>query len=321
MFAVQSRDTMPDSTIVPGGTGMQSWNFTSLKDQDQDSLHFYEAAQVPNANLFPNANFGASLDSFAYLFFEVNNDHIQALGSYGTLEYGPFVVTAAFRYFPPQTIIKFPMEMNSTNSENIRAIIQITGDEIGQPSYDSIRYVTNTQRSVVVDAFGELTTPLGNYQTLRSKEVEVSVDSFYVLNNNIWFGTAAGGLDTVTLYNWWTNQDGLGFPVVQLEVSGSITKEATWLNNFVSDTRNPNNFVEVGVSPNPASHSIRVTLPESFVGQMEVYDINGRLQMTASASSSTEQLDVQRLANGSFVLVIKDKNGRLAGFERFEVVR
>jgi len=49
--------------------------------------------------------------------------------------------------------------------------------------------------------------------------------------------------------------------------------------------------------------------------------MNGRLQMTASANSTTEQLDVQQLVNGSFVLVLKDKNGKLAGFERFKVVR
>jgi Secretion system C-terminal sorting domain len=320
--AVQSRDTFPDATIAPGGNGMQTWDFTGLKDQDRDSLQFYEASLVPFAGLFPGANVGATLDSFAYLFFDVNNDHIQTLGSYGTLEYGGFTVTANYVLNPPQTIIKFPMELNGAYTEVTRATIQITGDEIGQPSYDSIRLVTNSLRSVMIDAFGQLTTPVGNYETLRSSEVEISQDSFYILNNSIWFGAVAGGPDTTTIYNWWSNQNGLGFPVVQVEMgSNGLASQATWLNGFVSGTHSPESFVEIGISPNPASHFIHVNLPEGFLGKMKVYDMNGRQQMTANVNSTTEQLNLQQLVNGSFVLVLIDKNGKLAGFERFEVVR
>ncbi len=319
-FAIQSRDTTPDAGILPGGSGSQTWDFSTLKDQSRDSLEFYQVGDTPFASLFPNANVAATLDSIAYIYFEKTDDYLSTHGSYGTLNYGPFTITSTYKYSPPQTIIKFPMQLNDQFAEVTRATIQIPGSIVGLP-FDSIRLVTKKERNVTVDAFGQLTTPIGVYETLRSTEVEVSIDSIYTYSSGIWFPSQGTAPKTITFFNWWTNENGLGSPVVQLEQDANGNIEASWLFELISSTKATANLLRVDVSPNPTSQQLRVTLPEGFTGSLEVYNLNGRLQHSQSATSTSETIDVQSFVDGNFVLVLKDKSGKLVGFERFAVLK
>ena len=319
-FAIQSRDTTPDAAILPGGSGLQTWDFTALKDQAQDTLVFYEVQQTPYDTLFPGTNLAATLDSIAYVYFEKTNNYLKTPGSFGTLKYGPYTVSTTYRYTPSQTIIQFPLELNNSYTEVVKATIQIPGLEIGLP-FDSLRSVSFIERDVQVGAYGQMTTPIGTFETLRSTEVETSIDSLYIFNNGAWESQTGTNPSTITSYNWWTNQNGLGFPLVQLEVNAAGDIEATWLNSFVSSTHDSKTFLQVNISPNPTSYFLHIELPDGFNGRMEIYDLNGKRLLTSSASSGKETLDVQSLSTGSFVVILKDKKGNVAGFERFEVVR
>ncbi len=321
VFATQSKDTTLAASITPGGTGLQTWDFSALKAQTTDSLEFYEADQTAYASLFPSANLAATLDSFAVIYLEKNDDHIITLGTYGSLAFPPYIVTAAYKYNPPQTIIRFPMELNQAFTENVKATVQITGATIGLP-YDSVRAVTFTSRSVVVDAYGQLTTPIGVFEVLRSKEVETSIDSAYIQSSGIWFPLQGSAPKTITFHNWWSKENGFGFPVVQHKNSPDTGNSALWLNEFVSSTHESKSYLRVNIWPNPTSNTLNVELPASFSGQMEVFDLNGRrLLAQSTADTSQESLNLQAFPVGSYVLILKNKKGKVAGFQRFEVVR
>ncbi len=322
VFATQCKDTTLDVSITPGGTGLQTWDFSALKVQATDSLAFYTPDQTDYAALFPNANLAATVDSFAVIYLEKNDDHIATLGTYGTLTIDPVTVTTSFRYTPSQTIIKFPMELNQTFTEDLIGQAKVTGAEVGYPGiFDSVLYKTFINRNVTVDAYGQLTTPIGVFEVLRSTEVEVSHDSVLAKSNGVWFPYLATQPKTLTFHNWWTNQNGIGFPVVQIKDSPDTGISALWLNDFVSSTHDSKSFLQVNISPNPTSSYLNVELPSGFTGQMEVFDLNGRRLMAQSAVSSQETLNLQALPVGSFVLILKDNKGKVAGFERFEVVR
>ncbi len=318
--AYNGRDTMPDSTIVIGGTGQQNWDFSGLNDDELDTLEFFEAAQLPFASEFPSANVGAVVDSNLNIFFQQNSEHIVTYGSYGSIEYDPFVITTAYKFNPPLTSIRFPMQYNDAFNETAIGKIQLPGSAIGITS-DSIRAITTNRRFVSIDAYGELITPFGTFDALRSTEMEVSYDTIYILTNGFWFPYQGSGPDTITLYSWWSNQNGLGFPLVQLTTKNGVVKEAGFLKSFVSSTKPASQLLKLGISPNPASNFINVELPEGQQGRLEVYDMNGKQLQARAVASSQEQLDVQRLLAGSYVLALKDEQGRLVGFERFEIIR
>jgi hypothetical protein len=320
VFAIQTRDTSIEASISPGGTGLQTWDFSMLGNDSSDSIEFYNASETAYANLFPNANLAATLDSFAVVYFEKNDNNIVSYGTYGTFTLPPYTVTNAYTFKPYQTIIRFPLEMNQSFSETVRSVLQIPGSDIGAP-YDSVRAVTITNRIILVDAYGTLASPIGNFDVLRSTETEVSVDSAFIQSNGLWFPIQASSPKTITYYNWWTNTFSLSLPVVQYKISPGIDTSMIWLNTFVSATHDSKSYLNINLSPNPTSSFLNVELPEGFSGQMEVFDLNGHRMLAQPATSKTENLNVQALPVGSFVLVLKDNRGKVQGFERFEVIR
>jgi len=321
VFATQSKDTTLDATITPGGTGEQTWDFSALKAQTTDSLKFYTADQTPYASLFPGANLAATLDSTAIIYLVKNNDKIASLGTFGSLYIDPLTITTGFTYTPAQTLIKFPMEYGQTYTESVVGSARVTGAEVQYPVFDSVLYRTFLSRTVTVDAYGELTTPIGVFDVLRTTEVEVSLDTITGLSNGVWHQLFVTPAKTVTTNNWWTNQNGLGFPVVQYKVSPETGTSALWLNELVSGIHDSQNFLKFDISPNPTSSFLRAKLPDGFVGQLVVLDINGRMMLTQSNASGETNLNIQSLQAGSFILVLQDKKGKVVGFERFEVVR
>lgn len=320
VFAVQSRDSSLDASLDPGGTGMQTWDFSALENNTSDSLEFYEASETQYAALFPEANLAATLDSFAVIYLEKTNDHIATFGTYGTFTLPPYTVTTALKYEPAQTIIKFPMQMGQSYTETTNAFAQVPGSAVGFP-FDSLRSVTITNRSVLVDAYGELTSPIGIFDVLRSTEISTSYDSISYLNLGNWVFLSKTTPVTITYHNWWTNQFDLSFPVVQYKRSPNADTSMIWLNEFVSATHDSKSYLDVKLSPNPTSQFLNVELPEGFVGQMEIFDLLGHRMLAQVATNRFENMNVQTLPVGSFVLILKDKKGKVQGFERFEVLR
>lgn len=319
---VQSLDLLPDAQIAPGGTGAQTWDFSMLNEDGRDSIAFFEVSQSPHANLFPSANLVATLNDTNYIYLEKTNDFLRTHGSFGSLNYQGFLVTTAFYFDSPQTLISFPMELGNTTSEEVVGRIVVAGSVL-QQSVDSVKLIRRSVRQVTVDAHGSLTTPTGTFDALRSTEIEIVSDSIYALSSGIWFPAIANPVpDTVVYYNWWTNQNGLGFPVVQLQAATDGTiDQAVWLNSFVSSVKEGNQQLAFNVSPNPASDFVNLALPERFSGKIAVYDLNGTLRYEAPTVQPTERIDIQALAAGTYILVLKDPQGRIAGFERFAVVR
>ncbi len=320
IFAVQSRDSSIEATLSPGGTGMQTWNFASLSNDSSDSLEFYNASETAYAALFPEASLGVTLDSYAVIYLDKTNDYIGTYGTYGTFTISPYIVTTSVKLDPVQSIIRFPLQMNQTYSEKIYGTAKVPGSAVNFP-FDSLKSITITERNVVVDAYGELTSPIGTFDVLRSKEVEYSYDSISYLNLGNWVFLSKTTPKTITYYNWWTNQLSLSFPVVQYKISPGIDTSMIWLNDFVSATHDSKSYLDVKLFPNPTSNFLNVEMPEGFVGQMEVFDLLGHRMLSQAATNRFENMNVQGLPVGSFVLILKDKKGKVQGFERFEVIR
>lgn len=321
IVAYQGHDTIPDASIQPGGTGQQTWDFSALQESYSDSLVFYEPAETPYGADFPAANIATRLDTTIYIYFEKTSGRLSLVGSHGYLEFDTLKVNTGIRFSPKQTIIRFPANLNDAYTENSRAVVQMAGTEVGVP-YDSVRLVSNYTRDVKIDAYGQLITPSGTYETLRSTETEVKTDSVYIKSGPVWFPLLGFSPFTIVYSNWWTNQNGIGFPVVQIEYYPNNGKsEVNWLKEFFTPSHEKFAGLQVNVSPNPTAGLLSVALPYDFRGKMEVYDLTGRIQIVRPIQSSTEQLDLQHLVSGSYILVLKNSKGKMAGYQRFEITK
>lgn len=319
--AFQTTDTLPDASIQPGGTGQQTWDFSALKSHGSLTFSFFESATTPYADLFPDANL-AGVQGDNYFYFSQNQQELVALGTYGEFEYEDFLINTALYIDPPQSLLRFPTNLDDAYTETIVRSAQIEGSVIDAP-FDSVRIESTVNRSVVVDAYGELTSPLGTYNCLRTTEIEEIVDQVYVYSATtmIWTPLPAGNPYTNKVYNFWTNENDFVAPLVQLEedeVLGII--QVNWLIGFASDAEERFDL-EFGLYPNPAPNELFVDFPAQFEGNLEVMTMNGQMLHRQPVTSSKENISTDEFAPGTYLLVIRDERGGLAAAKQFQVVR
>ncbi|MEY3052979.1 MAG: Secretion system C-terminal sorting domain [Bacteroidota bacterium] len=319
----QSRDSFPDSSIQPGGPGQQTWDFSALKDQSSDTLTALVPAGTPFSDIYPDADIAVRRNNDLFVYLRKEDNQLQLLGITGKLLYQTFTVEGSLTFDPQQTILAFPAVWDAGFTESVRSTIQVPGSVIGS-TFDSLRLRSHTIREVVYDAYGNLKTPAGEYETLRARETESGVDSVYILSGGIWFPLQASEKDTVVYYNWWTNQGGLGFPLVQVESdpSGAI-KLVSWLRDVITaerGTSSPASILEV--FPNPARSELTVFFPEGKAGdRLSLLDLSGKEVLRQPLAEGRSTYPLSGLAPGGHLVVITDASGNLRAFRKIQVVR
>jgi hypothetical protein len=318
----QSRDSLPEANLQPGGTGLQSWDFTSLKDMSSDTLLVLNPESTPYSGQFDGAAFAVRRNSDLYIYFSKNDDALRLQGVSGKQLYQGFVVQGSLKFSPQQTLLAFPTNADSEFSENVTSTVQVPGSAIGS-TFDSLRLRSFISRNIKFDAYGELKTPAGVYDALRATEIEASYDSVYIFSSGIWFPLQATESDTIVYYNWWTNTGALSFPVVQIEsrTNGEI-KLVSWLRDVVSGVNDRSiGPAALSLSPNPASDLATVLLPGARAGWLEVIDQQGRLCLKQTISSERETIALSGLTAGIHLVVWKGQDGGVRGFSRLQIVR
>ncbi len=318
--ATQATDTILDASILIGGTGAQTWDFSALENDGTSAYQFMAPSVTPYAALFPEANLAATVDDVIFLYLKQDGDRLAALGSFGEFHYDIYTLNIAIGFQPDQSVIRFPAQLGNAWEEDSKQIIEVPGSLLGVP-FDSIRLLTTLHRTVTIDAFGDLISPTDTFATIRSTELETAFDSTFVKTNGVWQLVDTSSVDTTIYYNWWTNESGLGFPVVQIVGNPSEgTVEANWLMDYVSGSSEVQRL-RLSLSPNPASGLLTIELPEPLEGSIELYDFNGKRALVQPVQGLSAQIVIEDLIPGAYVAVLKDGKGRMLGFEKFEVMR
>jgi hypothetical protein len=318
-IASQSADSDPDQSIQPGDTGEQTWDFSLLTNEGALEYSFIDPSTTPYFDLYPSSNV-ASAQANNYFYFTQDDSELAALGTYGDFNYQSFVVTAAVTIDPPQSLLRFPVALDDSFTQTIVQTAQAPGSSIGFP-YDSVRIERTVDRTVTIDAYGMMTTPLNTFETLRSTEVEFITDELFGLSFGNWQSLATEPTQEFVVYNWWTKDGNFGFPVVQLQTNpvDGVTG-ANWVTDFVSDAEEAFDL-EFSLYPNPAPSNVFVEFPEFFEGSLEVVNIHGQSVLSQAVSNSKEMVSTQNLLPGSYILVVRNVNGNMTAAKRFEVLR
>lgn len=320
--AIQSMDTLPDPSIHEGGLGMMAWDFSKLKADVDVQLEFVDPATTPKGSEFPQSNICMVSDSLAFAYLSIDEQAMKLLGLYGILP-SPFdtskTIELVLRFQPAQSVLRFPATFGQSYDETVRTKLQFAGGDLGLP-FDSVRLESTTERIVSIDAFGELTTPTGTYEVIRSSELELSWDTSYIYYLGTWqVADAASEPDSVYNFNFWTNASGLGFPVVQLQLEPEFDfRSASWLKDFTLSTAEYARQVAIEVWPNPAAGQLYVSSDDPRPGTIEIFDMNGRLFTSRSWDGQRGVIDVSQLPTGTHLLTLKDQSGRMIGFKLFQ---
>ncbi|MEZ4949196.1 MAG: T9SS type A sorting domain-containing protein [Saprospiraceae bacterium] len=320
--ATQASDTTMRSSSIIGATGSQTWDFSDLETHTQTSIEFIASAGTPYEASFPDANLAAVQDGSFYVYMLKDAEKLAILGTAGEVDLGIDTLDLNLTFDPADILIQFPATNGNSYSFSTRNKIQLSGGDLGFPTFDSVRLVSYTNSSVNIDAFGSVTTPLGTYDCIRLSQQNISFDTTDAKAFGMWINVDASDVgDTTYSYAWWTNQNGLGFPIANLEVAGGAVVGATWLSEFTTSSREVFKSISMDVYPNPAAERINIATEESYDGIINIIDFNGKRVASQAYSGIFDTVELNGFLNGQYLLTLQDKTGKLLGFKTFQIAR
>ncbi len=328
----QANDTLPTISIGNASATTQTWTMTGLAQSTKDTLNFIPYAWQPNAN-FPTSNVvikQGSANQYAFALNDANGFSI--LGNGGTANIMGANVNLNQIYTPSEKLATFPFTLNSSVANNYRTYAKFffgqTITYLGNPiQVDSIKEHSTVNKTILVDAFGSLTTPLGTFNVIRSKETKIThdtIDGFIVLSTMPYFGmwqnAAYTTLDTAVTYTWWAN--GVGFPLVKANVDllGNV-KSVSWLLQTPSLGINEYSSGAENVYPNPAQNEINFVADAAKQKSIQVFDITGRLVDTFLITENVTTLNTSAYANGLYTYSILGKDNSIISRGKFSIAK
>ncbi len=257
---------------VPAGGANQTWNYTTLMNVTTDTIAFGAATGTPYASLFPGSNltiYDNAQGSYEYLVSNASGLYVSGLAS----------ATDTVIYNPKMLIIPVPFTYQNTTNNFSRL-------EINNPPYKS---VLTTTTSFLADGWGTLMLPGGNTysNTLRVKNTQVQVDSFYVFNGT-YDSLVFANSDYSTSYLW-ARHGGVDAYLLSISAdsAGTTSNSSDYkLSSTVSVPEVASKSNRLSIYPNPVNNVVHIDFAEvaGFTGKVDVFNSTGQCVKTYSLS-------------------------------------
>ncbi len=325
----QAVDIAPTVLVGSPGAGSQSWNMAALATNRIDTLTFLPYSSFPNP-LFSTSNMIVKQgwqNDFAYALN--NASSLTILGNHGTVNIATYPTVVNQKFTPSEELATFPFTYNSNFVNTYRAKAKFyfghtltVGTNTVQ--VDSIRDHSTINKTVVVDAWGTLTTPLGVYTVIRSKETKIThdtVDAYAVPfpGFGFWSNAAQTSADSTTSYTWWANGLGYSLATAVMDSAGAV-KRVQWLMQAPTVGISENNEIASGAAfPNPAQNEITILTDASKQKSIEVFDMTGRKIESFLVTNNLTRINSSAYANGMYSYSITNKDNAIIYKGKFAI--
>tara|TARA_B100000674_G_scaffold44090_1_gene30494 strand:- start:10158 stop:11252 length:1095 start_codon:yes stop_codon:yes gene_type:complete len=279
------------STVSIGGSGAnQTWNFSSLNVDETDTMDFTNPVWYGLDNPFgAQMVIISSRDDSSFIYITKTSTQLLMNGIKQILGNGDTVNIPV-----NSSILPFPATygMSGTWTANFEIFtVPIGFDPDGpgpHPVVDSLKFTRHTDGSSSADAWGDITTPLGTFASLRQNNVEYNVDTTWMYASGQWsvisptasavFQIPPVSYDTVRTVRWWSNDPSARFPVVEFEYdqNGNNNGTVKWLKASPTTSVAELNTFTANLYPNPTEGEINITSDEE-ISSVKIFDITGKV--------------------------------------------
>ncbi len=218
-------DTLPN-TISPGTSGKDMvWNFKNLNSHYTDTLFFENPSSTPYSEYFPETDLcivdkGTEIE---YLYLTNTSQSLDVVGLaadfLGVGSLIPLEITKGINQ------LVFPSTFTDGYEGHWITDLTVDGSSLG---VDSVRMKSHVERMYHIDAFGTVQLPDGVFDALRVKVDEEAKDSTWILVSDTWT-LSDTATSKVTGYDWWTDDDTIGFPLVKMDVENGNVVEVEYI--------------------------------------------------------------------------------------------
>ena len=321
-----------------------TWDFRSLSGPFARETRFLEASQGTAPENFPDADLVSISANAQEIYYQSFNNKIIELGRAGEFVPG-FDIPVAFDENP--TFRRAPISFGDVDDDRTEASVDLGADIIPDElldqiefdlDFDSIRITLIVDSESIVDAWGTVQLPDGDYEVLRDKVTSNTetklfikagflgwVDVTGLVGNLEGFGDVFGDV-TTTIYNYYSANDKEIIAAVNVDSEDEITgveyKGNLIINNI--DVLAPDANL-ITAFPNPSFGNVSIQMVNYPLGEyrMKVYNVVGKELWAESfqlRSNRVFKADLLHLSKGTYLYSIFDKNGKKLVTKRIAII-
>ena len=352
-----STDGTVSTITIPKNGLNQVWDLRKLNASAVDVVYVKRASEGKAFSIFPNAELMEQRGGLEY-YINVTNGVYEEIGFAGATA-DLFNINTATRISPSNILRRAPLnffDLNNTQSAtSIPFSLAILPDSLKSQFgplaslADSIRIKFSATRTDLVDGYGTLRLPIGDFDALREKRITYSQSDVeaYVRFTKTWVnisqfiptGQLPGGIagflgkDTTTTYHFFGSKS--KEPLAEVTVSNADITQATEVtyknvrkavpvNEVVSE-----NVVikpDIKAMPNPAIDIVNFELSNLPQGNytIRIYNLLGSVvweEQHAVAGFKSVRLDTNYLKKGTYLYSLTDSRGRMLATKKLIVLK
>ncbi len=313
--------------IQAGSAGTDlNWDYSALyKDTAvqivvKDAVLGNASADFPSADVFQDVGFGET-------YFKVTPSAITNLG-FLTNGFAGVPVMISPKYNPALVEKRSPMNYFDVNTSEASFLISFSTDIVPDTFFtgipfkpDSIRVNQMIDRLDVVDAWGTLSIPGGDYSVLRERRRTITETTIELQLFGLWVDLGSLGLqfpgvgkDTTLAYHYFSDTEKETIAVVTVNKDDETeTLGVQYKDNGISGTFQPEQMSSVLLKgPQPTSGILRFDFePLTAPAQVDIFSMQGQQVFSRSGLTGQSVLEVYNLSPGTYVYRVS-VDGRLA---------
>jgi hypothetical protein len=308
LFYSQASDTTFLGRIGTGGPNM-TWDYTADLGIDTSSLNYLlPPSQVPSAAPFSSCNLiissGGGINN---IFLSSTSSSLSVVGvDMDISSYGLSASNAVVDNNPDEVLINFPATYQSSFTGTSKGKVNIPFTMF--PGVDSLQIRVTRLNNSLVDAWGQLSTPLGTMPVIRQKITTTQKDSIlFRYNTSPTWQVLQTSTSVTDRFVFWAN--GVGMPVLEID---SVTSgpdagkvSASWMQS-VSGVKEQELSRKVNVYPNPLCDVVNIELSDNH-GEaiIEIYNGLGELCERVQTMNNKYTLDMSAYKKGIYHYTVR----------------
>jgi hypothetical protein len=313
----QAVDSLPSNSITIGNSGAnQTWDFSSLQDMEVDIIEVISPVGTPYENIHPDANMCVEIDD-ELMYLDKSSTGLEMVG-YGDIPLNMLMIPLPLVYgLSQQSGPNTVMDSVFSNMFLPDSLAPFISGNFTYNQVDSLKITAVITSEFNVDAWGNVTIPLGTFDALRLKVEETTTTDFYAYCSGVigggWYSVPAqlfpSETEIANRYQWWSNDPSVKFMLAELEMDSlsNNVEYVTFLTENPATSAHILPNISVNVYPNPALETITISTSINN-SEFVVSDINGKV-LSKERFSKTSQFNFSGYPSGVyFVKVISGDN-------------
>ncbi|MDG1434931.1 MAG: T9SS type A sorting domain-containing protein [Saprospiraceae bacterium] len=343
-------DAEPNINLQDPGEDL-TWNFSFLDGPVFENI-ILDPDQGANFATFPNATFMTGQTPLAERYFQTTTTTYTSLGYSGQDPIG-LGLDVAFMNTPPLVERISPLNYDDDNNSSSFVSVPFAWsdlpamftDSLPLPTTpDSIAIEVTTTRTETVDAWGKVILPVGTYDVLRVRRLDITETSVQALVPTlpgfpaIWVDVTGflGGIspllggDTTLTYRYYNDESKEPIAIITADPITDAPTNAQYKStdpNTVGIIKLYDQKPNIYAYPNPAIDQVRfdvINIPNGKY-DLNIYNILGvkvwSNNYDFNNSVDTIQLDINNFKKGTYLYSLVNEKGKTLATRRLVILR